>query len=63
MIFKNPPLRDTNVPGPFSQIAAQEFNNTFIQGMKYCFECLEKNLMENPTKVEEILEKAKKELF
>ncbi len=26
MIFKNPPLKDTNVPGPFSQIAAQEFN-------------------------------------
>lgn len=63
MIFKNPPLRDTNVPGPFSQIAAQEFNNNFISGMKYCFECLEKNLMENPTEVEKILKKARKELF
>lgn len=63
MIFKNPPLGDTNVPGPFSQIAAQEFNNNFISGMKYCFECLEKNLMENPTEVEKILKKARKELF
>ena len=63
MIFKNPPLRDTNVPGPFSQIAAQEFNNNFIAGMKYCFNCLEKNLKEKPDEVEKILEKAKKELF
>ena len=63
MIFKNPPLRDTNVPGPFSQIAAQEFNNNFTAGMKYCFECLEKNLKEKPAKVEEILRNARKELF
>ena len=63
MIFKNPPLRDTNVSGPFSQIAAQEFNNNFISGMQYCFKCLENALMENPTEVEKILEKAKKELF
>lgn len=63
MIFKNPPLRDTNVPGPFSQIAAQEFNNNFIAGMKYCFNCLEKNLKQNPAEVEKILEKARKELF
>jgi hypothetical protein len=63
MIFKNPPLRDTNVPGPFSQIAAQEFNNNFISGMKYCFNCLEKALMENPTEVEKILKKAREELF
>jgi hypothetical protein len=63
MIFKNPPLRDINVPGPFSQIAAQEFNNNFISGMKYCFNCLEKALKENPAEVEKTLEKAKKELF
>ena len=63
MIFKNPPLRDTNVPGPFSQIAAQEFNNNFISGMKYCFNCLEKALKEKPSEVEKTLEKARKELF
>ena len=63
MIFKNPPLRDTNVPGPFSQIAAQEFNNNFISGMKYCFNCLEKVLKEKPDEVEKTLEKARKELF
>ncbi len=63
MIFKDPPLRDTNVSGPFSQIAAQEFNNNFISGMQYCFNCLEKALKEKPSEVEKILEKAKKELF
>ncbi len=31
--------------------------------MKYCFECLEKNLKEKPAEVEKILEKARKELF
>lgn len=72
MIFENPPLRDANVPGPFSQIAAQEFNNNFISGMKYCLECIEKELTKDVqsyreekffSKVEKTLKKAKKELY